>query len=182
MISNLQEIRKWKVRPWSAAMFALSTAPESLPRIAYRLGTLRLFGNPLLSGLALIGLIVGVRQRETWAVHAVLMVIVGGSSFALLMVPMQYFYNHERYLFPCLPPMLIWAANGIASCSRWAEILYARVAAPTRKLLPSIFIRAIISGSLALLLTWFPVRALRDVADLQQGWVIIIRRKNLGCG
>jgi 4-amino-4-deoxy-L-arabinose transferase-like glycosyltransferase len=177
LISNLEEIKREKVTPGVALKFALGAARQTLPDLVSRLAMTAVLGNPFLAGYAFLGFIIGLRRRELWLLHAALATIIAGTAFALFLAPTQSF--QDRYLFPTLMPMLIWAAIGIALLSTWIERVSHRAFASSTGNAPRA-VRAVAAGLLALPLILLPIGALHDVGDFSQGWGDSHTEKELG--
>jgi 4-amino-4-deoxy-L-arabinose transferase-like glycosyltransferase len=161
MISNLEEIKKWHLPTMEAAKFALGTAAFSIPAVIVHLTTKRIVGNPVFILLAAIGFISGVRRRESWITHGALLAAVGAAVLALLLAPTQMF--QERYIFPCVAPMLVWCGEGLLVLAEWAN--RAMGIGSERRWPYRSFIAL---GLLSIVIIPLPV--VRTVPDFQQGW------------
>jgi len=161
IISNLDEIKKWHLPTVKAAKFALSTAPFSVPSTIWHLTMKRIMGNPVFILLVALGFVSGVRRRESWTVHCVLLIAVGATFLALLLAPTQMF--QERYVFPCLAPMAVWCAEGLLVLGEWVN-KKAGVGSDSRW--PGRTV--IVLGLIGMIIIPLPV--VRSVPDFQQGW------------
>jgi 4-amino-4-deoxy-L-arabinose transferase-like glycosyltransferase len=74
------------------------------------------FGSPPLFFLALYGLFRRPWHRELAANHALLFIVLGASSSALLFI----YYLTDRFLLLFVPVLAVWAANGILELAQWA--------------------------------------------------------------
>jgi len=118
LMGNLTAIRSVGNRSLrEVAQYLVSAAKRNGKVLFQILSTSRSFGSPILIVLATLCFF-----RKTWShkrliQEGLLLVIV--SSIFLILLSVQHFW--QRYAFPFLPFLILWASNGIAEISEWAE-------------------------------------------------------------
>lgn len=143
-MSNLEVIQSTHISLQEAIRFAQRSARKNLPVVVQGLTSSIYLGQPLLLGLVFIGLF-----RRRWSYHQLiqqifLLATIG--CFLLTLLTIQIF--HQRFLFPFLPVLIIWASKGIYELSRWAQ---ATVRVQRRAIVRSGWIGIILSLTSALL-------------------------------
>jgi hypothetical protein len=93
----------------------LRQAVSNFPHLLRGLGDLQ-FGEPALAVLAGLGLFGVVLSRAQAAAMVPLFTSVGLTIAAFGTWP----FFHDRFLFPLLPPMLVWAGGGLDRLRNWA--------------------------------------------------------------
>jgi 4-amino-4-deoxy-L-arabinose transferase-like glycosyltransferase len=77
----------------------------------------RALGSPVLAILFIVGLLLRKRSSRWFAGEAFLLLVAG--AYFVMLASVHFFW--QRYLFPFLPLMLLFAAAGVESLSAWAE-------------------------------------------------------------
>jgi hypothetical protein len=97
------------------ARYAFISAGNNLKTIYQVLLRSNAFGSPLLMALVIVGLFRSIWNRERFLYEGFFALFL--ISICLILLSVQQLW--ERYAFPLLPFLVLWASKGIAELSDW---------------------------------------------------------------
>lgn len=117
MVDNFVAIRSMSDTSLrDAASFGLTAATKNVKEVYHSIIG-RSFGSPILIVLVIVGFFRTIWNQKRIVQEAFVLLTVLCVCLALLSV--QHFW--ERFAFPLLPFLLLWASKGITEFSEWAE-------------------------------------------------------------
>jgi len=163
MIPNLAIIRMAHSSPRDVLDPMINAAKSNLPRFLAELGGGLYFGNPVLFGLAVLGLFSTAWSREQLVCQSLIIAVSATAVLALTSWP----YWHERFQFPLAAVFILWGAAGLTVLARWTSDTLRNVGVDAT--------RAVKPGQMTLVLTivalvGISAAGVRHLDEVSDGW------------
>lgn len=163
MISNLQVIQEAHFSTHDILGSMVRASKSNFPHFLSELGGGLYFGNPVLFGLAMLGIFGMAWNRDQLACQ---LLIIAVSATAILALTSWPFW-HERFQFPLCAAFILWGAGGLAVFASWVSntLRNAGVNESNAQQLGRVFVVLAVTSIIGL-----SVSGIRHLDEVSDGW------------
>jgi hypothetical protein len=173
MRSHAEVIRETNISLTNLAYLVVKGVRKNAPQLFTAMSQ-RWLGAPFLPALALIGIFRRPWRRPQASSRLFVLLV----ATAPVLATFSALWSQERYYFVLIPFLSIWAANGLFELGLWVKASSA--AAGWMGLARPLVSQFIIPGLIGLVVVIYPIKAVRQEYNLEEGFPSTRVEKSLG--